>query len=531
MKTFKKLLQKKFISTDVNILVIGRTGQGKSALINSLIELGKKIVPEGSKSAGCTTMSQSYTYPNIIPDVNVTIIDSPGLQDTQNKEHKYIQEMINECHEISLVLYCIKMTDHKFTNDDEIAIKKLHQVFGHKIWERVVFVLTFANRETLDKWDERDTDDESEEPDEEVEEAWKELRKRRLTGRVRLRKKELNTTVNELLSLLDSGKHQEAAQRINFEVLPAGYYIPRHDRALSGVNWQHDLIALCCNIVKHKQKLKLKKSKINITSISLSIIFIEIYLAVIIDNRGEVKVENEERILNEEAAALKKAFEDLEFAVLYFNSLSSESIATLLEAISKADHSQLLMIALVFLSKGKTAEFYDADDVAVPYTAVFDHFLRCPIPVIFFFDSANGDIQKKKNFVVDDTPNANDDDVQNENDSTDDGISNENEDDVLVQSKNDSSSHDICVQNSIADNTHDINLPPLNCPQNSLVLTARHSLASSPVVKEFIKKLSHTSVQECFKTICANNNSATVKSIWHDTVGNSLFIVKSTNDR
>ncbi|XP_019853637.1 PREDICTED: uncharacterized protein LOC109582975 [Amphimedon queenslandica] len=515
MKTFKKLLQEKYISTDVNILVIGRTGQGKSALINSLIELGRKIVPEGPRSARCTMKSQSYTYPNIIPDVNVTIIDSPGLQDTQNKEHKYIQEMKNECSEISLVLYCIKMTDHKFTNDDRVAIKKLHQVFGQEIWERVVFVLTFANLEPLDKWDERDKDDKSEEPDEEDEDAWKELRKKRLAGRVQLCKKELNTTVNELLLSLDSGRHQEAAQNIKFEVLPAGYYVPKHDCALSGVNWQHNLIALCCDTAKHKQKLKLNK---------------KIYLAVIIDNRGKVKVENEERILNDEAAALKKAFEDLKFAVLYFNSLSSESIATLLEAISKADHSQLLMIALVFLSKGKTSELYDADGVAMLYAAVFDHFSECPIPVIFFFDSANGDIQKKKNSTANETPNASDDDVENENDSTDDDISNENEDDVLLQSKNDSAIDDIGVQNSIADNTPDISLAPLNCPKNSLVLAATHNSASSPVVKEFTEKLSHTSVQECFETICANNNSTTVKSIWHDTVGDNLFIVKSTND-
>ena len=533
MKTFKKLLQKKYISTDVNILVIGRTGQGKSALINSLIELGKKIAPEGSKSAGCTTTSQSYTYPNIIPGVNVTIIDSPGLQDTQKKEHKYIQEMKNECNEISLVLYCMKMTEHRFTNDDAVAIKKLHQVFGQKFWERVVFVLTFANKETLDMWDERDKDVESEEPDEEDEEAWKELRKKRLAGRVQIRKEELNTTINDLLPSLDSGKHQEAAQKINFEVLPAGYYNPEHDRALSGVNWQHDLIALCCNTAKHKQKFKFNKSKlINNTFIRLLIIFIEIYLAVIIDNRGEVRMENEERILNEEALALKKVFEDLEFAVLYFNSLSSESIATLLEAISKADHSQLLMIALVFLSKGNTAELYGADGVAMLYAAVFDHFSECPIPVIFFFDSANGDIQKKKKSSVNDTPNTNDDDVQNENDSTDDDdISNESEDDELIHSKNDSAIDDIHVQNSIADNTHDINLPLFNYPPNSLVLAVRHSLASSPVVKEFTEKLSHTSVQECFETICANNNSTTVKSIWHDTVGNNLSIVKSTNDR
>ena len=224
--------------------------------------------------------------------------------------------------------------------------------------------------------------------------------------------------------------------------------------------------------------------------------------------------------MNDEAAALKTAFEGLEFAVLYFNNLTSESIATLLEALSKADRSQLLMIALVFLSKGKTAELYDADGVAVPYEDVFYHFLSCSIPVIFFFDLANGDIKKEKNSAVEN------DDVEYGS-TVDDDMPKENDDDKLVQSE----INDTHVQNSIADDTHDINLPRLNWPQNSLVLVARHNSASSPVVKEFTEKLSHTSVQECFETICANNNSTTVKSMWHDTVRNNLFIVKSINDK
>ena len=202
---------------------------------------------------------------------------------------------------------------------------------------------------------------------------------------------------------------------------------------------------------------------------------------------------------NVEASTLKKAFEDLEFAVLYFNSLSSESIVTLLEAISKVDYSQLLMIALVFLSKGKTAELYSADGVAMPYEVVFRHFQRCPIPYIYIFDSASND-------------------------------------EIHLQKENDSTLDDANESNStVADtqNENDFNLPLHICPLNCLVLAARHNSASSPIVKEFTEKLSLslTSVQECFKTICADNNSTTVKSIWHETAENDLFIVKSINDR
>ena len=257
MRTIKELLQEENISTDVNILVIGRTGQGKSSLVNSLIELGEEIVPEGALTGCCTIEPQSYTYPNIIPGVNVTIIDSPGLQDNQDKEHKYIQEMKNECNEISVVLYCMKMTDHKFTNDEKVAIKKFHQVFGQKFWERVVFVLTFTNSEFLKKRDDRDRDDKSKEPRNSEKDAWEKLKKERLTGRVQYRKEQLNVFVTELLQ----------SQTTTFEAIPAGYYDPECDNNLRGINWHRELIALCCKTIKHKHKLsklKLNKSKINI---------------------------------------------------------------------------------------------------------------------------------------------------------------------------------------------------------------------------------------------------------------------------
>ena len=182
-----------------------------------------------------------------------------------------------------------------------------------------------------------------------------------------------------------------------------------------------------------------------------------------------MKVENEKLIINKEASTLKKAFEALECHVLYFNSLYSESIVTLLEALSKADHSMLSMIALIFLSKGDTPEPCDANNTVMSLDNVFVHFESFPLPKVFFFDSACG-------------------------------------------------------------NVTDFSIPM--CPKNSLILAAIHtSLKSSPVVEEFTVKLSHTNVQKCFEEICANNNdSETVRSKWHDNIGSNFFIVTSIND-
>ena len=256
MKTIKEFLQQKSISRDINILVIGKTGEGKSALINSLIELGREIVPEGAFTDCCTKTTQSYTYPSIITGVNVTIIDTPGLQDTQNKEHMYIQEMKNECHAISLVLYCMKMPNHRFTNDDIIAMQKFDQMFGQKFWERVVFILTFANREMLRKWDKRDKNDRSKEPHKDETDAWKELKKERLTGRVQYFKDELAKFFTKHVKL-----SQNAIQEIEFKVCPAGYH--DHEYDIPFVDWKCDLIDSCCKTMenKHLLNIQLNKSK------------------------------------------------------------------------------------------------------------------------------------------------------------------------------------------------------------------------------------------------------------------------------
>ena len=252
MKTFKALLQKEYFSTDINFLVVGRTGHGKSALINSLLDIKKEVAPEGEDTDSCTTLSQSYTYPNIVPGINITIIDTPGLQDTQDKELYHIQGMKNECHEASLVLYCIKMTNHRLTNDDKVAMQKLYQVFGRKFWDRVVFVLTFANYEKLEKWDKRDQDDKNDELSNDKGEVWDKLKRERFVHRVQLRKKKLNEFVK---------KHLHVQNVIMFEALPAGYC---DHNFLSEINWKKDLLATCYNEVKVKHKfskLKLNKSK------------------------------------------------------------------------------------------------------------------------------------------------------------------------------------------------------------------------------------------------------------------------------
>ena len=135
-------LQNWLIGKTINILITGKTGVGKSALVNSL--MGAKIAPEGHELKPQTMEVTSYTAQ--INGVSIVIWDSPGLQDGSYNEEKYIEDMKAKCRSYDLVLYCTRMNETRYpTNDDLNAVKSLTKHFGQQLWENAVYVLTFAN--------------------------------------------------------------------------------------------------------------------------------------------------------------------------------------------------------------------------------------------------------------------------------------------------------------------------------------------------------------------------------------------------
>ena len=187
---------------ELRMLVTGKTGQGKSTLINGV--LGGQVAKEGARANRCTTEVEGYT--KTINCVPVTIFDSPGLQDRTVKEEEYIQGMRDKCKKLSLVLYCTKMINPRLTDDDKHAMKKLTDAFGEEFWNFTVFVLTFANREDCTRKDDRDKD--VEEPDFNDEEGWKALIKERFEGRLKVWEEDL-----KLFLINEVGVNQKKSQK------------------------------------------------------------------------------------------------------------------------------------------------------------------------------------------------------------------------------------------------------------------------------------------------------------------------------
>ncbi len=128
-------------SKSVNILLTGRTGTGKSSLVNSLV--GAAVAPEGDDFDPETTAVTPFKVE--INGVQITVWDSPGLQDGTKNEERYLDDMKRQCNNYDLVLYCTSMMDYRFGEDDQKAIEKLTEAFGEDIWKCTVVVTTFAN--------------------------------------------------------------------------------------------------------------------------------------------------------------------------------------------------------------------------------------------------------------------------------------------------------------------------------------------------------------------------------------------------
>ena len=137
-------------ATSFSVLVCGRTGTGKSTLVNGII--GKRVAKEGDKVIEHGETSETVRYSMKIDDVDVTVWDSPGLQDGSDNDVQsgYISDMREKCSTVNLTLYCVKMIEKRFPhsrsdNPDVNAMARITEVFGPDFWRNTIVVLTFAN--------------------------------------------------------------------------------------------------------------------------------------------------------------------------------------------------------------------------------------------------------------------------------------------------------------------------------------------------------------------------------------------------
>lgn len=129
---------------EIKLLIIGKTGTGKSTLINGLIGEEVAEVKLGLSLTGVSTEVEAY-YKKI-DGVDVVVYDSPGLEDGSRQDDAYLEKLYEKSHDVDLMIFAIRMANRFVPdNPDARALVKFTHRFGPSVWKKGIVIITCAN--------------------------------------------------------------------------------------------------------------------------------------------------------------------------------------------------------------------------------------------------------------------------------------------------------------------------------------------------------------------------------------------------
>ncbi|HCD1117987.1 TPA: 50S ribosome-binding GTPase [Proteus mirabilis] len=136
------------INYSPTIGLMGKTGAGKSSLINSLFQSQLSSV---SNVSGCTRQSQRFSM--TMSNHTLTFIDLPGVGESLERDKEYHQLYRNLLPELDLIIWVLKDDDRAWSSDEQ-CYRFLTEQCGYQP-SRFLFVLNQADKiEPCRQWNE-----------------------------------------------------------------------------------------------------------------------------------------------------------------------------------------------------------------------------------------------------------------------------------------------------------------------------------------------------------------------------------------
>lgn len=138
----------KLINYSPTIGLMGKTGAGKSSLINALFQ--SQLSPVSNVS-GCTRQAQRFSI--TMSNHTLTFVDLPGVGESLERDKEYHQLYRNLLPELDLIIWVLKADDRAWSSDEQ-CYRFLTEQCGYQS-ERFLFVLNQADKiEPCRQWDE-----------------------------------------------------------------------------------------------------------------------------------------------------------------------------------------------------------------------------------------------------------------------------------------------------------------------------------------------------------------------------------------
>ena len=125
----------------MRVLIVGKSGVGKSSFLNSLFQADLarvgRVKPE-------TSEVNEYILTTKENGVTIIVYDTPGFGTNSKENRKNIKEMRKKCELVDVIFLCIRMDD-QLRVEDKLTISLLAKEFDDRFWRKLLVVFTRAN--------------------------------------------------------------------------------------------------------------------------------------------------------------------------------------------------------------------------------------------------------------------------------------------------------------------------------------------------------------------------------------------------